>query len=106
MMKHYNTTINYFGTEITISASVSDRQEDRNYFKPSYAADLCLTWLRARGVYTNRAIWKKDMIEVSKKETVTRAETERQMKEAREKFEAMPSSTTKLVIAMKMAHGC
>ena len=100
MTKHYNTTFDYLGSQITVSASVSDKYEDRNRFKPLVASDWMTAWLREYGIFNTRCIHAKDLKEVSKKETVKWAETLQQMKEAEQRFAEMPNDTTKLVMAM------
>lgn len=100
MIKHYNTTFTYLGKEITISASVSDKYEDRERFKPVVASDWMTHWLRSYGIFNIRCIHARDLVNVAKKETVKWAETVRQMEEAEKAFSEMEEGTTKLVLAM------
>lgn len=100
MMKHFNTTFTYLGSEITISASVSDKYEDRDRFKAVVASDWMTHWLRDYGIFNIRCIHAQELKQVSKKETVKWAETVKQMEEAEKRFEALPNSTEKLVMAM------
>ena len=100
MVKHYNTTFNYLGSTITVSASVTDRQEDRNRWKPVFAADLMTQWLRQYGIFNIRCIHAKNLQEVAKKEIIKWSDTVQQMQEAEARFKAMENSTDKLVMAM------
>lgn len=100
MTKHFNTTFTYLGSEITISASVSDKYEDRDSFKAVVASDWMTHWLRSYGIFNIRCIHTKNLKQVSKKETVKWAETVSQMEEAEKRFSEMPESTEKLVMAM------
>ena len=100
MMKHYNTTFKYLGSEITISASVSDRDDPRDHFKASLASNWMTQWLRQYGIFNIRCIHTRDLIEVKRRERVSWNETVNQMKEAEKRFEAMENGTDKLVMAM------
>lgn len=100
MTKHFNTTFTYLGTEITISASVSDKYEERNNWKKNVASDWMTSWLREYGIFNIRCIHAQNLVEVTKKETVKWADTVEQMKAAEKRFAEMPNSTERLVMAM------
>jgi hypothetical protein len=105
MVKHFNYTFTYLGKEITISESITDRDEDRDFFKPVVASDWMTQRLRSIGLFANKCVYPQDLVIVKKRETVKYKEAVAHIKEAEEEFKNMPSSIDKVVIAMANAHG-
>lgn len=101
--RYFNTTFTYLGSEITVSMGIEDTDDDRNerYFASQYMLDR----LRKEGLFKNSCIHSKDLVQVSRKDAVSWQETLNQLRQAEERFKTLPSSTTKLVIAMANGHG-
>ena len=82
MVRHYNYTFRFFGKEITASASITDRIEERDYFKPTEASMRILEMLRGFGTFRAKSVHRSELKEVKKRETISRNETYEAMRNA------------------------
>lgn len=82
MTKYFNYTFKWYGQDVTISEKVTDRAEERNNWKPVMAAEWMTQWVREHGM-GNTCVHARNLVEVSKKEMVSKEETAQQMETAR-----------------------